>query len=1029
MKKLIYSIIFITHIIGILFLTKCEDGDYVWKLSSKKYTYVTISLSPTINTSTAIVTNTSLIFTFSQSMNPNTLGSNDLTLSSSSGTVNQSSYTWFWSYNNTILTFKAQSIGGNWPLTIDSIYTIRLNSANLRSVDENPMERDFTGSFTTSPIADTTAPSITAAVAVSGGVEVPLSGIITPLDGIRFRFSESMSRADVQNAFNLVINGLNRTPSSITWATVTTTDDQVTFNFSGAPSGSTTASLSSAAQDLAGNGVSNPVSPATATFSIGGGNVTDYIVNNITVPTSATPSGTVNGTGVGFTIQNLGNITGGNNITYNVYISSDNIIDGTDTLITSGSTGGLTGGGSTTIGVSTGSWPATTGGYYILVSVSSVDDLITGNNTGVSAQVAVGIPDYSVTSPVYPSGGPAGSAFTGSFNVSNTGSFAGIANYTVYLSKDTTIDGTDVVVTTGSTASINAGSNVAVNYNGNYPAAGTYYIIISLTGDTNTANNTALSTLLTVTAISVDYDIIPNFSPAGSITQGTPIGGSFNIQNIGISPGTQSINYTVYLSPNTTISQGDDVLTSGSIAPLAVGGSTTINIPGNWPLGASTYYIIVSINATDDTNSTNNIEISGVYSSTGNVDYMISSVLKTTNDHYVGNVSGDIVSGNFTVRNIGSVDGSSGFTYNIYLSSTNTTAGIIGTPIASGNYASTLVTGGFVVIPFTGNWPVGVGAVGTGRYLVVEITGVTGDSNATNNVNSTGGSFDILNLATPTGLAATPSEYYINLSYTASGGTPTYKIFRDGTEVMETTAISNVFVYGGSTKVAYAYTVSAIRSAGASTTQSTTSVNASRNGTLLWYEGFNSPTHTAFTFPGNGWIDDRGGNGENILISLTNYSGGQSLALSNNSVNYGFNDGVHYQFSPGISPSYIGFWLRKNSDWAQLMIDIGNNNLPATSGRAMAFFHNDANSGNRISYDNGGTWTGAAASLPINTWHHIEVKNINYSTSTYDLYLNNTLVATGLPFRNNIGSAINRIYISSDFYFATAYIDEIEFRY
>ena len=95
----------------------------------------------------------------------------------------------------------------------------------------------------------------------------------------------------------------------------------------------------------------------------------------------------------------------------------------------------------------------------------------------------------------------------------------------------------------------------------------------------------------------------------------------------------------------------------------------------------------------------------------------------------------------------------------------------------------------------------------------------------------------------------------------------------------------------------------------------------------------------------------------------------------------------------------------------------------------------DQNTGNPImgpigSYTNGAvqSWGGYymnAFNYSPNTWYHVEFRNINYVSDTYDYYVDNQLIASSIPFRQ-YGSDLNYIklfhYTSQD---VSMYLDNL----
>lgn len=46
-----------------------------------------------------------------------------------------------------------------------------------------------------------------------------------------------------------------------------------------------------------------------------------------------------------------------------------------------------------------------------------------------------------------------------------------------------------------------------------------------------------------------------------------------------------------------------------------------------------------------------------------------------------------------------------------------------------------------------------------------------------------------------------------------------------------------------------------------------------------------------------------------------------------------------------------------------------------------------------------------------NQWYHIEMRNINFSTHTFDVYINNNLVQTGFPFRSSTQNNLSTVHL------------------
>ncbi|MGL5888858.1 MAG: SprB repeat-containing protein, partial [Bacteroidia bacterium] len=68
----------------------------------------------------------------------------------------------------------------------------------------------------------------------------------------------------------------------------------------------------------------------------------------------------------------------------------------------------------------------------------------------------------------------------------------------------------------------------------------------------------------------------------------------------------------------------------------------------------------------------------------------------------------------------------------------------------------------------------------------------------------------------------------------------------------------------------------------------------------------------------------------------------------------------------------------------------------------------------------------AFIAVPAATWHKIELRNINYTTRIFDIYVNNALVQANFPFRSTTISNVSRIHLYN-FNSATAYWDHVTF--
>ncbi len=602
------AILFICLLIFVIILHRCEGEDYIWKISSEEFQIVNITSSTPANSDLNVVLNATIIFNFSQSINPNTLHSNDLVISAGSNIIQSNQYSMIWQNNNKTLMFKTIARSEPWPLNKDSIYNLRLVSNNIRSDKGNPMKGDYSIAFTTSNFADTLKPEILNHQAIQNGIPVSPTGIIYPFNGIKYTFSEKMNKTDVQNAFQFKVNNFVQTPSGVQW---NSSGDEVTFYFSNLPSGFAEASISVGAQDMAGNGI---VSNLTDSFTVGGGNFVDYIVSQITVPGSGVPGGDIVSQ---FTIMNIGSLDGTKNISYTVYLSNNMILDDGDIQLTpeNSTTGSINHGDSREITVS-GKWPGT-GVYYLLVRISSLDDQNNQNNTKISAVVPVGLPDYTIVNAVSPSEGSALSSFTGSFQIKNIGSEAGKESvyYSIYLA--TTPNGTDTLLTPVPSSPLLGGlgsgvTSSVISYTGNWSSVpNTYYIniVISSSDDSNLLNNKIVS--IAVVTGTFDYKISNIYMSPTPYVVGNGISGSFVVENQGQSTGLQR-GWSVYASDG--VNTLGTLIASGTTVNISPNNYQAISFNGTWQPGTNgtSRYLWVQLSG-NDSNSSNDKGLSGPF--------------------------------------------------------------------------------------------------------------------------------------------------------------------------------------------------------------------------------------------------------------------------------------------------------------------------------------------------------------------------------------------------------------------------------
>ncbi len=114
--------------------------------------------------------------------------------------------------------------------------------------------------------------------------------------------------------------------------------------------------------------------------------VVDYSLVDENFPVSGSLTGSFTGS---FKITNVGTVSGTQTLDWSVYRSSNQVIDVSDTLVSSGTQSLLASGASSGAIAYSGTWPETAGNYYLIISISTSEDVITSNNETVSSLIGV----------------------------------------------------------------------------------------------------------------------------------------------------------------------------------------------------------------------------------------------------------------------------------------------------------------------------------------------------------------------------------------------------------------------------------------------------------------------------------------------------------------------------------------------------------------------------------------------------------------------------------------------------------------
>jgi len=245
--------------------------------------------------------------------------------------------------------------------------------------------------------------------------------------------------------------------------------------------------------------------------------------------------------------------------------------------------------------------PSLASGSYYVLAKADYDDALTesneSNNLKAAGVIRIG-PDLVITAVTAPTSAVAGGSITISETTKNQGAGSAAASITrFYLSLNTLVEPTDIVLGGRSIGVLAAGSSSAANTLVTLPAntpAGTYYVIAAAdaagtVGETTENNNTKLSALVKVGAdlVVMQVDAPSNAGPGTTVS----VTDSTKNQGAGSAPPSST---GFYLSTNLVVDAGDVFLGSVAVGELASGvtqaGSLSVTIPGG--TAAGTYYIV-----------------------------------------------------------------------------------------------------------------------------------------------------------------------------------------------------------------------------------------------------------------------------------------------------------------------------------------------------------------------------------------------------------------------------------------------------
>jgi hypothetical protein len=328
-----------------------------------------------------------------------------------------------------------------------------------------------------------------------------------------------------------------------------------------------------------------------------------------------------------FMVQNTGSDAGGYDFTWIAYLSTDgSFTPATDPVIDSGVASPLASLADTTITFSS-TWPSATSSknYWLFVAVVAADDINSADDTADSGSVTVTPPDvnYDIISVSNTGALLAGGPLAGSFELKNIGATAGSQTvyWSVYRSDNTAYNaGVDPLIDAGSVVGGLGGSVSAYPiFAGTWPDSAvsqTYYYIvrISASDDTTSSNDQEVSIGYVVAppAVFPDYTVTAgSVQTTGTVGAAISTPNTFQVLNTTLNPGTKTLTWRVYASRDVILDGADTQIATGTTPALVGGGNSgNISFGGTWPSFGAYYHLIVSLDADDDSNPSNDTWVS-----------------------------------------------------------------------------------------------------------------------------------------------------------------------------------------------------------------------------------------------------------------------------------------------------------------------------------------------------------------------------------------------------------------------------------
>ncbi|MCM0593810.1 MAG: CARDB domain-containing protein [Gloeotrichia echinulata DEX184] len=358
----------------------------------------------------------------------------------------------------------------------------------------------------------------------------------------------------------------------------------------------------------------------------------DLVVTSATAPVKSYPGSRIE---VSWTVTNQGNAVAPQDWTDKIYLSNDAIFDAADVYLEDAATGNFTplkvGDSYTTTQLLTLPNNTQTGSRYLLfvADQTGVQGESNESNNVTVVPIVIGDqePDLTVTAASAPATAVLGEGISVNWTVKNQGTLAAAGTWydSVYLSDDTTLDASDLAVSSGTGQSpLDVDNTYSSSRNIVIPntTIGSKYLLFVTDAGGQKLERDETNNLQAVPIILTAPDLVVTAAntSVSAATWGESIQATWTVTNQGTVVAAANWADQIYLSDDLTLDGTDRFITSlsaASQAPLAAGGNYTQNLQITIPTnsGTGSKYLLFVADANDaqgETDNSNNVKATAI---------------------------------------------------------------------------------------------------------------------------------------------------------------------------------------------------------------------------------------------------------------------------------------------------------------------------------------------------------------------------------------------------------------------------------